>query len=77
MTVVGEVDQLIELYLLALDEYMKGNPKPVQDLFSHREDASLANPYSPPVRGWDEVARTPRSMPHRYAETAGPEALRS
>ena len=58
MTAVDEVDQLIELYQLALDEFMKGNPKPVQELFSHREDASLANPYGPPVRGWDEVAKT-------------------
>jgi ketosteroid isomerase-like protein len=30
----------------------------VQKLFSHREDASLANPYGPPVRGWDQIART-------------------
>jgi hypothetical protein len=25
---------------------------------SHREDVSLANPFGPPARGWDEVART-------------------
>jgi ketosteroid isomerase-like protein len=30
----------------------------VQELFSHREDASLANPYGPPVRGWDAIAKT-------------------
>jgi ketosteroid isomerase-like protein len=34
------------------------NPKPVKELFSHREDASLANPYGPPVRGWDGIAKT-------------------
>jgi hypothetical protein len=55
---VDDVDQLIEQYQLALDEFMKGNPKPVQDLYSHREDASLANPYGPPVRGWDGIAKT-------------------
>jgi ketosteroid isomerase-like protein len=58
MAAMDDVDQLIEQYQLALDEFMKGNPEPVQKLFSHREDASLANPYGPPVRGWDEVART-------------------
>jgi hypothetical protein len=58
MTAVDEVDQLIEQYQLALDEFMKGNPKPVQKLYSHREDASLANPYGPPVRGWAEIAKT-------------------
>ena len=58
MTAVDEVDQLIEQYQLALDEFMKGNPKPVQKLYSHREDASLANPYGPPVRGWAEITKT-------------------
>src|ERR687897_3318703 len=58
MTAVGEVDQLIKQYQLALDEFMKGNPESVQELFSHRDDASLANPYGPPVRGWDGIAKT-------------------
>jgi ketosteroid isomerase-like protein len=58
MRAADDVDELIERYQLALDEFMKGNPKPVQELFSHREDASLANPYGPPVRGWTEIAKT-------------------
>ena len=56
MSTVDDVDQLIEQYHHALDEFMKGNPEPVQKLFSHREDVSLANPYGPPVRGWEQVA---------------------
>jgi ketosteroid isomerase-like protein len=58
MSAVDDVDELIEWYQQALGEFMKGNPKPVQDLFSHRDDASLANPYGPPVRGWEEIAKT-------------------
>jgi ketosteroid isomerase-like protein len=58
MANVDDVDRLIEQYQQALDEFMKGNPKPVQELFSHREDASLANPYGPPVRGWDGITKT-------------------
>jgi ketosteroid isomerase-like protein len=58
VSTVDDVDRLIELYQLAIDEFMKGNPQPVQELFSHREDASIANPYGPPVRGWDDVAKT-------------------
>ncbi len=27
-------------------------------MFSHREDVTLANPFGPPARGWDEVAKT-------------------
>jgi len=26
-------------------------------MWSHREDVSVANPYGPPVRGWDEVVK--------------------
>ena len=58
MTAVGDVDQLNEQYHLASDEFLKGDPDPVKKLWSHREDVSLANPYGPPVRGWDEVAKT-------------------
>ena len=31
---------------------------PLQTVFSHREDVSLANPFGPPAHGWDEVAKT-------------------
>jgi ketosteroid isomerase-like protein len=55
---VGDVDELIEQYFRAQGEFLRGNPEPVKDLFSHREDVTLANPYGPPVRGWDEVAKT-------------------
>ena len=55
---VDEVDELIEQYYRAQREFLRGNPEPVKDLFSHREDVTLANPYGPPVRGWDEVAKT-------------------
>jgi ketosteroid isomerase-like protein len=58
MTAVDDVDQLNEQYHLASDEFLKGDPDPVKKLWSHREDVSLANPYGPPVRGWDEVAKT-------------------
>ena len=55
---VEDVDELIEQYFRAQREFLRGNPEPVKNLFSHREDVTLANPYGPPVRGWDEVAKT-------------------
>jgi ketosteroid isomerase-like protein len=58
MAAVDDVDQLNEQYHLASGEFLKGNPEHVKQLWSHREDVSLANPYGPPVRGWDEVAKT-------------------
>jgi ketosteroid isomerase-like protein len=56
MAAVDDVDELIEQFHLAQGEVVKGNPEPAKRLFSHREDVTLANPLSPPVRGWDEVA---------------------
>jgi ketosteroid isomerase-like protein len=55
---VDDLDQVIEQFDLAQGEFVKGNPKPVQDLLSHREDVTLNNPLSPPAHGWDEVAAT-------------------
>jgi len=57
MAAVDELDEVLERFKLAGNEFMKGDPKPVQDLFSHREDVSLANPFGPPVRGWEQVAQ--------------------
>ena len=57
MATVDDVDQLIEQFHLASGEFLKGNPKPTQELFSHREDVTLANPFGPPVRGWEQVAK--------------------
>ena len=58
MAAVDDVDKLIEQFQSALGEFFKGNPEPVKNLFSHREDVSLANPLGPPARGRDEVAQT-------------------
>jgi ketosteroid isomerase-like protein len=58
MAAIDNVDDLIEQYQLALNNFFKGNPEPVKKLFSHREDVSLANPLGPPARGWEQVAQT-------------------
>jgi ketosteroid isomerase-like protein len=61
MAAVDDVDRLIEQYQLGLDEFMKGNPEPVQELYSHRDDVTLANPLvGPPARGWEQVAEAQR-----------------
>ena len=58
MSAAHDLDELIERYQLALDEFMKGNPEPVKELFSNRDDVTLANPLCSPARGWDQVAAT-------------------
>jgi ketosteroid isomerase-like protein len=58
MAALDDLDEVIERCQRALDEFVKGNPEPMKAMFSHREDATLANPFGPPARGWDEVAAT-------------------
>jgi ketosteroid isomerase-like protein len=58
MSAVDDVDELIERYHLALGEFLKGNPEPVKQMFSHQEDVTLANPLGPAVRGWEQIAET-------------------
>ena len=57
MDAVDEVDQLIERFHQVQGEFVKGNPEPVKQLWSHAEDVTLNNPLSPPALGWDEVAK--------------------
>src|SRR6266542_4294774 len=56
LMVASDFDQVIEDSHEALAEFVKGNPEPLKDMYSHRDDVSLANPFGPPVRGWKEAA---------------------
>ena len=58
MAAVDDLDQVVEQCQLALREFVKGNPEPMQMMFSHREDVTLANPIAPPARGWEQIAPT-------------------
>lgn len=58
MATIDGFDELLEQYHLALGAFAKGNPEPTKKLMSPREDVSIANPYDPPVRGWERIAQT-------------------
>jgi len=68
MATVDDVDKLIKQFHLARAEIVKGNPEPMKKLWSHRDDVSLANPYSPPVRGWEQVAEVMDHGVSRYRD---------
>jgi ketosteroid isomerase-like protein len=57
MFAAEDVDRLIERFRLSMDGFLKGDPEPTKRVFSHKDDVTLANPYGPPARGWDEVAK--------------------
>ena len=51
------LEETIREYHRAADEFSRGDPAPVKALYSHRDDATLANPFvGPPARGWAKVA---------------------
>ncbi len=56
MAAIDDVDRLIERYHLALAEFMRGNPEPAKELWSHRDDVTLANPQGSAACGWGRVA---------------------
>jgi hypothetical protein len=55
---MADFDEVREQYHRALEAFIPGDPKPVQGLWSKRDDVTLANPLGPPARGWDAVRET-------------------
>ncbi len=48
-------DDALESYQRALGAFLKGDPKPVAEHFSRRDDVTLANPLGPPRLGRADV----------------------
>jgi ketosteroid isomerase-like protein len=53
---VDGLDEFIDQYHAALGLIVQGNPEPLKALYSHADDAVLANPFGPAVRGWEAVS---------------------
>jgi ketosteroid isomerase-like protein len=51
-----EYDLPMDEYHRAALEIWRGNAAVYKGLWSHRDDVTLANPFGPPVRGWEEVS---------------------
>jgi ketosteroid isomerase-like protein len=63
-----DFDQAIEASHEALDEIAKGNPGAFLELYSDRDDATLANPYGPPVRGRAQIEEAGRGAAANYRD---------
>jgi hypothetical protein len=66
-----DLDDFVRDYHQALDEFFRGNAEPAKRLYSHRPEASLANPFGPVVVGWADVAETMERAASNYAEGGG------
>jgi ketosteroid isomerase-like protein len=77
MATVDDLDRAIEEWRLATAEFIRGNPGPAQESFSHRADVTLANPLGPaspeigPVaHGWEQVALSQEHAASRFTDGA-------
>ena len=68
MAALDDLDEVIEQSHLTLGEIVKGDPEPLKMVYSHREDVSLANPFGPPVRGWEQAAATIERAASNYKD---------
>jgi ketosteroid isomerase-like protein len=51
-----DLEEFVRQFKAAVNEFAKGNPEPTKALFSHGDDVTLANPFGPIAKGWDEVS---------------------
>jgi hypothetical protein len=68
VTALEDFDQAIEASHRALDEIAKGDPSAFFELYSDREDATLANPFGPPARGRREIEAAGRRAGSNYRD---------
>ena len=63
MAAADDFYRVIEQYHQALDEFSRGNPDPVKEFYSTRDDVAIANPFFPLTRGREQVVeRLERSV---------------
>jgi len=68
MAAVDDLDEVVEQYHLALGGVLNGNPEPLKMMYSHQEEVTNANPFGPPVRGWEQVAQTVERAASHYRD---------
>src|SRR4029078_7434737 len=65
---MDSLDQIVERYHVGLGDFVKGDPGPVLQLMSQREDVTLCNPLRPFARGPKEVAEASEQAASHVAE---------
>ena len=52
---MSDLNELRERYWRSVEAFIQGDLEPQTTLWSRRDDVTLANPFGPPVKGWDRV----------------------
>src|SRR6266487_351214 len=64
----SDLDDFVDQYHNALDEFFRGDPEPAKRLYSRGEDATLANPFGPVAVGWQQVEETMERAASNYRD---------
>ena len=65
---MSDLDQILDQYHQALDEFARGNHEPAARLWSHREDVTLGNPFGPFVRGPEQIMQAMQRAASNYRD---------
>ena len=68
MVSASDLADFVDEYHRALDAFFRGDPEPAKRLYSHLEDASLANPFGPVAVGWRQVEQTMERAASNYRD---------
>jgi ketosteroid isomerase-like protein len=68
MADIDELGMAVDRIHLALSAFFKGDPEPAKAAYAHAGDVSLANPFGPPVVGWDAVAAAMEQAAAHYRD---------
>jgi ketosteroid isomerase-like protein len=63
-----DLGSFVAAYHRALDAFFRGDAEPAKRLYSHEDDASLANPFGPIAVGWEEVEKTMERAASNYRD---------
>src|SRR5579862_3854034 len=64
----SDFGQVMSDYHAALSTFFLGDPEPAKRLYSHRDDASLGNPFGPVATGWRQVEQTMERAASNYRD---------
>ena len=68
MSASGDFDRAIEASHRALEQIARGDPSGFFELYSQRDDATLANPFGAPARGRVQIEQAGRRAASNYRD---------
>jgi ketosteroid isomerase-like protein len=62
------LEEFLHEYHRGMDEFMRGSCEAVKPLFSKADEVTLANPFGPVAKGWDQVVDAMERAAQNYRD---------